>query len=131
MNLIPNLWKLFVRRELGGDRGEDLLVGHPENYLARLSVEEPEHLVAHDVETPGLPPYLGGMQRREEELLATDGVHLFLNDLADLAPRPIGQWQEGVDASHQLADECCPNEQLVAHGLRIGWVVAKSWNECF
>jgi len=64
-NWYQGLRQLLVRAQLGGERREDLLVGHGEARAgAPLAVGEPEHLLAHD-----LPAAAAGARSRA-------GVHV-------------------------------------------------------
>ena len=53
LDLVPDLRELAIGEELGGEEGEDLLVGHAEGVVGAPAVDEPEHLLAHDA--PSVP----------------------------------------------------------------------------
>ena len=75
--------------------------------LSPYSVQRPRGLVG-----------LAGQQRREEQLLGADGVHLLAHDALDVAQHLQAERQPGVDAGGDAADVAGPHEQPVARAPR-------------
>ena len=102
---------------------------HAQAEVAAEAVLQAEHVVAHDVPAAGFLPDLGRIQRRQEHLLAADGVHLLAHDLLDLQQRALRQKQVVVDSGRELADVAGAQQQLVAGDLGLGGVFAQRGDE--
>ena len=74
-------------------------------------------------------PELGGSQDGHQHLLAADRVHLLADDLLDLPVDAPAERHERPDARAHLADEAAADEQLVAHRLGIGRIIAERRDE--
>jgi len=131
LELVPDLGKLLVRAQLAGQVGEDFFVGHAQAHLGAPAILELEHLRAHGGPAARPLPDLARMQAGQTELESADPLHLLAHDPLDLAQYAVAQRQQRVHAGHQLPDEARPYKQLVAHGLRVGGVVAQCGDEDF
>ena len=100
-----------------------------ENGVTAAQVVQLEEDVPHRVDPPRPLPDLAGMQRREQQLLATYRVDLLSDDCHDLRPNAVPERQQRVDARHQLADVATTHEQAVTHGLGIGRVFSECGDE--
>src|SRR5579859_3426390 len=125
LDLVPHLRQLAVGLELGGQVGDDLLVGHAEGQVGAAPVLEPEHLVTHQLPAPAELPQLGRVHDRHHDLLGPDPVHLLADDRHDLEPDPLAERQHRVVPGHQRADEAGPEQQAVAGCARVCRVVAQ------
>jgi hypothetical protein len=130
VDLVPDLGQLAIGEQLGGEDGEDLLLGHAEDQFHIAPVDQPEQVVPHEVVAARLPPDLGGMEGGQDHLLATDGVHLLPDDPGDLETDTLAEREHGVGAGGELADEPSPDQELVTHGLGVGGSLAEGWYEC-
>ena len=126
VHLVPDLGQVPVGEELGGQEGEDLLLGHAQDHVGVLAVLELEEVVAHQVVAVGLLPDLGGMEGGQEHLLAADGVHLLSDDSLDLETGALPEGQHRVRPGSELTDEPGPDQQAVADRLGIG----RGFSEC-
>ena len=109
--------------------GEHLLVRGPEQHVGALSVLQAEQVVAVLRPAVGGLVGLAGKQRREEQLLAAHGVHLFTDHTLDLAQRAQPQRQPGVHARRGAAHVACAHQQLVAGHFGIGGIFAQRAQE--
>ena len=126
LDLVPDLRKLLVTAQLAArDRGHHFFVRHAQAQIALEAVLQPEHVVAHDVPAAGLLPQFGRVQRRQENLLGADAVHLLAHDLLDLQQRALRQEQVTVDSRRKLADVSGAQQQFVAGDLGFRRVFAK------
>ena len=99
--------------------GHDLLVGHRQHHVAVAAVLEPGQLRPHGVVSARLPPDVGRMDDRHQQLLPADGVHLLADDLLDLAHDPPAQRQQAVDARAQRSHQRGAQHQTVAGQLDV------------
>ena len=103
----------------------------PEAQVAAEAIFQPEQIVAHDVPASGFLPELRRIQRRQQHFLAADGVHFLAHDPRDLEQRALRQKQVAVNARGQLPDVAGAQQQLMAHHLGFGRVLAQGGNEEF
>ena len=130
LDLVPDLRQVPVRAELlGGDPGDDLLVGHPQAHVPRVAVLEPEHLGADNLPAARLLPDLRRMEDRQRDFLPADPVHLLPDDRVDLVHHALAQRQIDVDAGRQLAHQARAHHELVADGLGVGRVFPEGRDE--
>ena len=129
LDLVPDLRQRAVRPQFGGDRREDLFVGHAEAEFGAAAVLQAEHLLAHHGPAARALPQLGRVHRREPELLGADAVHFLADQRLDLAAHAPAERKDRVDAGRELADQPGAHEQLVADGLGVGGIVAQRGNE--
>jgi len=126
LDLVPNLWQLFVRTKLAArDRREHFFMRHAEAHVRALAVFETKHLVANRVPAAGLLPDLSRVQGRQVKLLTANGVHLFTQDLHDLKRDSLAQRQVGINPSRQLPDEPGAQEKFVRNDLGVRRVFAQ------
>ena len=109
--------------------GEHLLVGGAEQVVVALAVLEPEDAVAVLGPAPGRLVGLAGQQRREQQLLGADRVHLVADDLLDLAQHAQAERQPGVDAGRGPADVAGADQEAVARHLGVRRVIAQGADE--
>src|SRR5690606_29374347 len=132
LDLVPDLREVPIRPKfVAGDVGEDLLVRHAEAVVAALAVLEAKHVFAHHGPPPRLLPDLARMERRQEELLRPDRLHLLADDRLDLEQRAPRQRKLRVDAGGELTDEAGPQQKLVRDHLRVGRRFLERGNEGF
>ena len=129
LDLIPDLRQVPVGGQLGGEQGEDLLVGEPQGELGALAVPQPEHLVTDRIPAARLPPDLGRVHGGKVELLPADGVYLLADYPLHLRPHPLTEGEHRVVARGELADVTGSHQQPVADCLGFGWVVAQRGDE--
>ena len=92
LNLVPDLRQLLVAAQLAARDGRHhLFVRHAQAEIAPEAVLQAEHVVAHDVPAARFLPDFGRIQRRQQHLLAADGVHLLAHDLLNLQQRALRQ----------------------------------------
>ena len=130
LNLEQQNREILVGAVLALDgQGEQFLVGGPEQVVVVAAVLEPEDPVA--VLGPAVGRLVRGprQQRREQDLLATDGDHLLAHHVLDLAQHPQAQRQPAVEAGRDRADIAGPDQQLVAGNFGVGRVVAQRAQE--
>ncbi len=70
LELVPHLRQLAVGLELGGEGGDDLLVGHAQGQVGAAPVLQPEHLLAHHLPAAAALPQLARVHDRHQELRA-------------------------------------------------------------
>ncbi len=120
---------LVARVEVFHQQGEDLFVGRGEKVVPALAVLEPENAVAV------LLPPAGGLvgvtrkERGEMHFVRAGGLHLFADDLLDLALDPKSQRQPREDARRLPADIPRAHEQPVAGHFGVGRVFTKGAEE--
>ena len=91
LDLVDRQRQVLVGREQVLDReGEHLLVGRPEQVVGVLAVLEAEDVVAVLGPPARRLEGLLGQQRREEQLLGADRVHLLADDGLDAGAAPAG-----------------------------------------
>lgn len=129
LDLVPHLRQVPVGGEFQPDEGDDLFVGHAEDQVGSLAVDEAEHFVAHRLPAPRLLPDGGRMHGGKQQFLGADGVHLLADHLGDLAMDAPTQWQHGVVTRLELTDEAATYQQSVAERLGVGRGVAQCRNE--
>ena len=125
LELVPQLRQLTVGLELGGEGGDDLLVGHAKGQVGALTVLEPEHLLAHQIPAAARLPQLGRVHDRHQDLLGADRVHLVADDPDDLQPDPLSERQQRIVPRHQLPDVTRAQQQAVAGRAGVGRIVAQ------
>ena len=108
---------------------EHLFVCGAQQVVRTLAVLEPEDVLAVLGPATGRLEGLLGQQRREAQLLGSDGVHLLAHDGLDVAQHLQPQGQPGVDAGSNTADVAGANQQPVTGQLRIGRVLAQGSQE--
>jgi hypothetical protein len=108
---------------------EHLLVRGAEEHVGVLAVLQPEQVGAVVGPAAGRLVGLPRQQRREEQLLGADRVHLLAHDHLDLAQHPQPQRQPGVDARRGAADVPGAHQQPVARQLGVGRVLAQGPQE--
>ena len=74
-------------------------------------------------------PHLAREEGREQELLGADLVHLVADDARHLLAAPPPEGEQRVEARRELAHEAAAHQQLVAHRLGVGRVVAQRRDE--
>ena len=109
--------------------GEHLLVGRAEQVVGALAVLEAEDVVAVLGPAAARLEGLLGQQRREEQLLGADGVHLLADDPLDVAQHAQAEGQPRVDAGADPADVAGADEEAVARDLCVRRVLAKGSQE--
>ena len=70
-----------------------LAMRHAQAHVGAFAILETKHVIADGVPTTRFLPDFGRMQRRKIEFLATDGIHLFTQNLHDLERDPLAQRQ--------------------------------------
>jgi hypothetical protein len=104
--LIPDLRKLAVGSQLvSGNHREHFLVCHSQAEVSSTTILEAKHVLAHFLPSTGLHPDLPRVEGREVELLSSNPIHLFAEDLLDLEQSDSGQRELGVDTSPKLTDK--------------------------
>ena len=130
LDLVERQRKVLVGAVLPLDRqGEDFFVGRRQQVVVVAAILEPKNAVA--VLSPPVRRLVGRprQQRREKDLLAADGVHLFAHDAFDLAQHPQAEWQPAVEARRDRSDVAGADQQLVAGDFGFGGVVAQRAQE--
>ena len=89
----------------------------------------PQHLLAVVVVAPALPPEIGRLDGRHQDLDGAGAVLLLAHDLLDLGQHPAAERQPGIDARRLLADHARPQHQSVRDDLRLLRRFAKNWQE--
>ena len=125
LELVPGLGEFLIRAKFAGQVGKDLLVGHPQADITAPAILELEHLAAHFRPAPAAIPDFPGMEAGQTKFLGPAAIHLLANDLFDLLEHPLSQGQQGIDTRHQLAHETGTHQQLMAHRLGVGRVIAQ------
>ena len=110
-------------------QGEHFLVGGCQQHVCTLAVLEAEEVIAVLVPAVGCFVGLAGQQCGEVNFLRTNGVHLFADDVLDLAQYLQAQGQPGVHAGGCAADVTGADQQLVAGDLSVYGVLAQSAHE--
>ena len=118
------------------DRGADdlgylFLVGRPVQHLAVVPVADAQHLLAVIVVAPALPPQLGRLHRRHQNLLRPGAVLLLAHDLLDLFEDAQAERQPRIDPGARLADHPGAQHQPVRDDLRLARVLAQQRQEIF
>ena len=130
LDLVDRQRQVLVRRvQVLDHEGEHLLVRGAEQVVGALAVLEPEDAVAVLGPAAGGLVGLAGQQRREEQLLRADRVHLVADDALDLAQHAQPERQPGVDPRGVATDVAGPDEQPVAGHLGVRRVVAQRADE--
>ena len=101
------------------DLGDHLLVGRAVEHVAVVPVLEAQHLRPVGVVAPALPPEVGGLDRRHQDLLRAGGVLLLADDLLHPLQHPPAERQPGIDAGRGLADHAGAQHQPVRGDLRV------------
>ena len=127
LEVVPELRQLLVRADLARVERERLLVRQREDVVTAAPVGDVEDL--RDLVATGRLPQLDRGQHGCEELLAADRVHFLADDLLDLAVDLPAEGQVAPQARAHLADEAASDEQLVAHRLGVGRIVAQRRKE--
>lgn len=124
--LVEDDRKILVGAVLPLDRErEQFLVGRAQHHVVVAAVLEPEQRI------PVLGPSIRGLVGRarqqggQQNLLATNGIHLFANDVLDLAQHPQPEWQPAVHAGCDGAHVSRADQQLVAGNLGVSRIVAQ------
>ncbi len=126
LNLIEDLGQLTVRFNLGADEvRDDLLVRGAEAELPLAAVLEPQQLFSILAPPAGLIPQLGRLDHRHQQFLRAGAVHLFADDILDLADHAEAQRKVGVDAGRDLADHPGADHQPVADDLGLARLLAQ------
>ena len=110
-------------------QGEHFLVGGGQQHVCTLAVLEAEEVIAVLVPAVGCFVGLAGQQCGEVNFLRTNGVHLFADDVLDLAQYLQAQGQPGVHAGGCAADVTGADQHLVAGDLSVYGVLAQSAHE--
>ena len=110
-------------------QGEHFLVGGRQQHVCTLTVLEAEEVIAVLVPAVSCLVGLAGQQCGEVNFLRADGVHLFTDDVLDLAQYLQAQGQPGVHAGGCAADVTGADQQLVAGDLSVYGVLAQSAHE--
>ena len=110
-------------------QGEHFLVGGRQQHVCTLTVLEAEEVIAVLVPAVSCLVGLAGQQCGEVNFLRADGVHLFADDVLDLAQYLQAQGQPGVHAGGRAADVTGADQQLVAGDLGVYGVLAQSAHE--
>ena len=110
-------------------QSEHFLVGGCQQHVGTLTVLETEEVVA--VLIPAVSCLVGfaGQQCGEVNFLRANGIHLFTDDVLDLAQYLQAQGQPGVHAGGCAADVTGADQQLVAGDLSVYGVLAQSAHE--
>ena len=104
-------------------------MGGCQQHVCTLAVLEAEEVIAVLVPAVGCLVGFAGQQCGEVNFLRTDGVHLFADDVLDLAQYLQAQGQPGVHAGGCAADVTGADQQLVAGDLSVYGVLAQSAHE--
>ena len=110
-------------------QGEHFLVGGRQQHVCTLTVLEAEEVIAVLVPAVSCLVGLAGQQCGEVNFLRANSVHLFTDDVLDLAQYLQAQRQPGVHAGGCAADVTGADQQLVAGDLGIYGVLAQSAHE--
>ena len=102
--------------------GRHLLVGGTEHEGATpaLDGEGGQGVGAEERSPPALLPQLQGVQRGEEDLLASRPIELLPDDLLQLVEHPEPEGHEGVHPRGEPPDVAAPDQQLMAGHLGVG-----------
>ena len=121
LDMIKRARQLAIGARFGReDRGDQLLVGRPVEQFAPLPVLQSQHLGAIGVVAPALPPQIGRLQGRHQQLDRPGPVLLLAHDLLDLAQDLEAERKPGIDAGGGLANQPRAQHQLVADDLGVG-----------
>ena len=101
------------------DLGDHLLVGRAVEHLALVPVLDAQHLLAVGVVAAGLPPEVGRLDGRHQELDRAGAVLLLADDGVDLVEHAQPERQPGIDAGRLLSDEAGAQHQAVGNDLRL------------
>jgi len=129
LDLVPDLRKLFVTAQFGGQRGEHLFAGHAEPDIGAFAIRQPEHLFAHRLPASTALPEIRGLYGRQQKLLGSNAVHFFTGDLLDFLTDAKAKREQRVDARHQLTDKARSHQEFVADGFGVGRIVAQCRDE--
>ena len=125
LQVVPELGQLPIRRQLGGEQREDLLMSHRQQQVGLPAILELDEDPLDVVPAARLLPHLTGVHHREQHLLAADAVHLLADDLLDLVDHPLAEGKQRPGTGHQAAHEAPAHQQAVVGRLGIGGIVTK------
>ena len=100
--------------------GDDLLMGWPQAKIPLVPVPDTQQLGAVLLPAAGFLPQLRRLHHRHTQFLGAGFVHFFPHYGLHLAQHPQSQWQPGVEAGGQLADQAGAQHQLVTDHLGVG-----------
>ena len=130
LDLIEILRELAVGVQLvGSQRGDHLFVGGPENPILPGRIPHLEEHSGSRLVAAGLLPDIDGLQGGHEHLDAAGPVHFLADDLLDLAQDLQAERQERVQATGELPDQSCTQQELVGHDFCIRGGFLESRNE--
>jgi hypothetical protein len=127
LHVVPELRELLVALQLRRVKRERLLVREREDEVPAGAVLQLEEL--WDAVAAGLLPELCGREDRRIHLLRADRVHLFADDLLDLAMDAPAEREKCPQAGAHLAHEAPAHEELVRRRFRVGGIVAQGRKE--
>ena len=118
LNLVHPLWQLSIRlHRLAEQVGGGLLMRWGKDVLPLPTVQQPEEDRAVGLIPARLLPQLQRLNGGHMQLLRPGPLHLFADNLLDLAEAAPGQRHVGVDAGCQLGDQPRPQRELMVGGL--------------
>ena len=118
LNLVHPLWELSIRLHGFAEQvGGRLLMRRGKHVLPLPTVQQPEEDGAVGLIPARLLPQLQRLDGGHMQLLRPGPLHLFADDLLDLAEAAPSQRHVGVDAGCELGDQPCPQRELMVDGL--------------
>ena len=120
LHVIEILGQVLIGTHGRAENARDhLFVGWPIEQLALVAVDNAQHLWPVGVITPGLAPQVRQLQGRHQDLDSPCPVHLFTDNLLDLAEDPVAQRQPRIDTGRLLPDHAGAQHQSVRDDLRL------------
>jgi hypothetical protein len=113
------------------DVGDHFLVGGTEQHLAVVAVVDAQHLLAVIVVAATLPPQVGGLDGRHQDLDGAGPVLLLSDDVADLVEHALAQRQPRIDPRGLLFDHAGTRHQAVRDDFRILGIFLQNRQEVF
>ena len=114
LDLIDHNRQLFVAVDFGTDQlHHGFFVRHTEEHCLIVAVFETEQFFAHAFIAAGFLPEFCRQNHRHQDFLTVNGVHLFPDDLFDLADNTFCHRKQRVDPGRNGADITAANQNLV------------------
>ena len=115
LDLIDHDRQLFVAVDFSTDQlHHSFFVGHAEEHCLIVTVFEAEQFFAHAFIAAGFLPEFCGQDHGHQDFLTINGVHLFPDDLFDLADNTFCHRKQRVDPGRNGADVTAADQNLVA-----------------
>ena len=87
-----------------------------------------EEVVAHHVPAAGFLPKFGWQKGRHKDFLGSRPVHFFTDDLFDLVQGAQTEWQKGVNAAGEFANESGAQQEFMGGDFRVSRSFAEGRN---